>query len=652
MTDSAFEQLSRRIAELERRLDATAPASGDAVLDALADLVMARLDSRVATPSIRPPQDPIGRPVAPPPPPETVPSSPPPPTPDQWKDLARLTPLPAMPARRPLSLPTVETVFKWAGVVLVVLAAAFVVGSAIDRGLLSPTAQLAGVVLAGFALVAGGVRLDRTQPRWGFALIHAGVGALAVSALASHFWLDLLAVEAAVVAAVGVGLFTIALADLVGKESLAFAALLTAVAAGLYVANNSAIAVAVLVVSGSLLMAAAVAVSLRRPWPLLRSAGIPGAGAVLLLVATYWYEQRYLEAPDRGAPELRIDQLAILTAGGLIAAMAWFAPRLSARGTERVFVGWKRTDPTVDGPKADSPEVEDVGVDVSVANLDARNVIAVPIASWLLLLVTIPPLLDHQMRSAAGVAAFFGLLVVGFRRNVAGPHWVGQVAGVSVVASAAVLSFDDATATIGALGVQAIGMAVIGNRFSDGLLRANAVALAGAVAAATLWKMTLDDLSSGHPFWQDIAHLAVAVGFVVASRFADVARGVWARVVAVTGIVGIVLWPLRALMDLPQGQALASLWWAVLALFALVFGVMRNRPELTRLGFAGVCIVLAKLIVIDLATVDPMWRAALFCAVGGGLLRVGYVLPNLRPTAARSDHPSPPPPGPHSESMS
>ena len=627
MSDSVFEQLSKRVAALEGRIDTTAPASSDAVLDALADLVVARLEARATTPLVAPAHAPADGSVATPPPP---------PTPDQWRDLAKLTPMPAMPARRPLSLPAVETVFKWAGVVLVVLAAAFVVRSAIDRGLLSPTAQLTGVVLAGFALVASGVRLDRTQPQWGFALIHAGVGALAVSALASHFWLDLLVVEAAVAAAVGVGLFTIGLAHLVRKESLAFAALFTAAAAGLYVATNSSVAVAALIVAGSVLMAAAVDVSLRRSWPLLRSAGVPGAGALLLLAATYWHDERYLGAPDRGALELRIDQLSMLTAGALIAAMAWCAPLLSARGPERVFLGWKRTD----------PELDDAGFELSVANLDARNVIAVPFAVWLLLSLVVPPLQDHGVSSAAGVAAFFALLVVGFGRSFAGPHWIGQVAGVSVVASAAVLFFDDTTAMIGALGVQAIAMAAIGNRFADRLLRANAAALAGAVAAATLWKMTLDDLSSGYPFWQDLANLAVALGFVVASRFTDVARGVWARAVAVTGIVGIVLWPLRALMDLPQGQALATLWWAVLALFALVFGVMRDRSNLTRLGFAGICGVLAKLIVVDLATVDPLWRAALFCAVGGGLLRVGYVLPNLRPAAARSEEMPPPPPLP------
>ena len=40
-------------------------------------------------------------------------------------------------------------------------------------------------------------------------------------------------------------------------------------------------------------------------------------------------------------------------------------------------------------------------------------------------------------------------------------------------------------------------------------------------------------------------------------------------------------------------------------------------------------VTLVKLLTVDLAEVDTLWRVGLFLVIGTGLLRLGYVLPRL-----------------------
>ena len=79
----------------------------------------------------------------------------------------------------------------------------------------------------------------------------------------------------------------------------------------------------------------------------------------------------------------------------------------------------------------------------------------------------------------------------------------------------------------------------------------------------------------------------------------------------------------------PQDQVAISATWALAAAAALVAGVLAADGMVRVVGLATLGVVLAKLLTVDLAEVDTLWRVGLFLVIGLGLLRLGYVLPAL-----------------------
>lgn len=79
--------------------------------------------------------------------------------------------------------------------------------------------------------------------------------------------------------------------------------------------------------------------------------------------------------------------------------------------------------------------------------------------------------------------------------------------------------------------------------------------------------------------------------------------------------------------------------WAVCAIVLIAWGVRRSLPAFRRGGMATLLLLLVRLFLIDLATLDPVWRALIFLGIGGALLLAAYYLPRW----ARSRKPPAPP---------
>ena len=97
----------------------------------------------------------------------------------------------------------------------------------------------------------------------------------------------------------------------------------------------------------------------------------------------------------------------------------------------------------------------------------------------------------------------------------------------------------------------------------------------------------------------------------------------------VTWLLGLG-WLASIFIDVPQGQAWISGSWAAAAVAAVVAGVALGRDRLAGTirgtGLATLGAVVIKLLTVDLAEVDTLWRVGLFLVVGLGLLRLAYVL--------------------------
>ena len=74
-------------------------------------------------------------------------------------------------------------------------------------------------------------------------------------------------------------------------------------------------------------------------------------------------------------------------------------------------------------------------------------------------------------------------------------------------------------------------------------------------------------------------------------------------------------------------QASLSIFWAILALAAMVYATRTSRRALWMLGAGLMAVVVAKLFLVDLSNVGGIERIVSFIAVGVLMLVIGYFSP-------------------------
>ncbi|MDH3678838.1 MAG: DUF2339 domain-containing protein [Acidimicrobiia bacterium] len=576
--DQRIETLTRRVAELERRLAA---------------LERPAASSQPWTP-----------------PAATQPLPPPPPTPPP--PVGRPFPVPppaAVPGRRIPGAPPVhvayrspissETFLKWAGLGLVVLAAIFLVATAIDRGWIGPELQLLGATIMGFGLLAGAFRLAPDNRPWSEALAAGGAIVLPVCAMAANAALELWPNGPALVvlAAVTVGLAVVAY--LLDQQAVLAIAATGAAVGPLWIGDEPPLSVFVVAGWLAALTIAAISAALVRPWTVARLVITVVTTATILAVAV-----------DQGGDLDRAERAIALSLLVVVAAVTWAAPAMaSIIGT--AASGWLHA-------------------------LDHRFVLYLPTWVWATAVAVVDPSTDRSV-GAIGlvvVIAFTIAVLAGWtvlNRELTLSHLLGV--GILLTIS---LSFvlTDAAVVLLAIAAQAAATAVLAWRFGDRLLVAQAAVLG---AVSWLWAVGVmlvglfESLSAAQ-------HLADAVVVVlVAAAVAAVAivatdpaiRAGMTRFLAVLAWIGGLLWVGSVFSQAPQGQVIISAVWAAAAAVALVVGIRAGEPLLRVLGLSTLVVVLAKLLTVDLANIDTLWRVGLFFVIGAGLLRLGYLLPSL-----------------------
>jgi len=89
--------------------------------------------------------------------------------------------------------------------------------------------------------------------------------------------------------------------------------------------------------------------------------------------------------------------------------------------------------------------------------------------------------------------------------------------------------------------------------------------------------------------------------------------------------LGLLALTVRELTPLDHGPALASLGLGLEGAAVLVLGFIRERAVLQRVGMITLLLVAVKLLLMDMAAVDPLWRVLLFLLIGGLFLVVSKV---------------------------
>ncbi len=89
---------------------------------------------------------------------------------------------------------------------------------------------------------------------------------------------------------------------------------------------------------------------------------------------------------------------------------------------------------------------------------------------------------------------------------------------------------------------------------------------------------------------------------------------------------GLLLWMVAELRPLPNHALLVSLGWGICGATSLVVGVDRDRPTFQKVGLATLAMTAGKLILVDMAQVEAVWRILLFIGFGAMFLGLSYYL--------------------------
>lgn len=106
------------------------------------------------------------------------------------------------------------------------------------------------------------------------------------------------------------------------------------------------------------------------------------------------------------------------------------------------------------------------------------------------------------------------------------------------------------------------------------------------------------------------------------------------------GYMALLAWLWRELSMLPNGNGLVTIAWGALGAALLVTALVRRVGFLRRLGLGTLLAVVGKLFLVDLASVEAIWRIMLFLGFGAIFLVLSYYFRDLWQDVGREPRPS------------
>ncbi len=510
-------------------------------------------------------------------------------------------------------LPRLSGLFTWIGVVLVVLAVVFLGATAYQRGWFGVEAALVAAIGASSALVCGAFTAERHGiGPWRHVLASGGIVGFTVTFASSL------------------------LVTFVG-ESWGLALIALTIVGGLVLA---------IVLSSSWTAATAMACGVIGPNFLhLLDRGVTDWLVWMTLVVT----ATGLVAHDRGWTDLRTLAVALQLCTTLSAAIfgeVW--PALSTVESAAVVLGLGfgtlilLTVPSIPTNGADRRG--------TLSNTDAR--LSTVVGPWLLLGLLL--VLGLKRTEAGALALGIGCLLgayavagatvrssVRLQRN----HALALALSACITVSAGLFMVIRGPWALTALAVQGAALAWLWSpNHTTAELPGRRIRYYGVgLCFVTLLPVT-DRLEDSWAEWMGTSSflamtLAAAVGGATVALCSPSRLRPWGILTSLA--VGL-MWVGAPLAHLDQGQALVSLAWATVGSTILIHGFRSNQPPFAWTGLAVLGLTVLKLLTIDLAEVDPVWRACLFAGIGLGFLRLAWYLPRLE-SAGESGHPLPEP---------
>ncbi|MBW3570611.1 MAG: DUF2339 domain-containing protein [Gemmatimonadetes bacterium] len=238
----------------------------------------------------------------------------------------------------------------------------------------------------------------------------------------------------------------------------------------------------------------------------------------------------------------------------------------------------------------------------------------------------------------------WGALAAGAAAVYAAAAWAlwaadGRLARVLLFAAAVLLPAGcfgalEGEALLVALAAQALALHLLAAHGAGPAVRWLAHRGFTAVGAWVLFRLVENGDVGAPRVAADLAAIAAgfAISYVVRTRRAMLAYRVWAHV-AVLG------WAWRQLAQLDGGQGYATIAWGAYALGLLLLAMRREWPTVERVAVWTLLATVAKLFLVDLERLDPLFRVLLFLGFGAVFLYFSYSLsgawkPRAEPDAA------------------
>jgi uncharacterized membrane protein len=148
--------------------------------------------------------------------------------------------------------------------------------------------------------------------------------------------------------------------------------------------------------------------------------------------------------------------------------------------------------------------------------------------------------------------------------------------------------------------------------------------LATAVAGWVAFRLT--GSAGGAGAVADLAALAALLACA-----GTVARPAHARVYRLAAHAGLMGWLWRELAPLALGQGLATIAWGAWGLALLLVALQRGWRGVERVALLTLLATVAKLFLVDLARIEPLFRVILFLGFGTVFLGLSYALSGAWP---------------------
>ncbi len=251
-----------------------------------------------------------------------------------------------------------------------------------------------------------------------------------------------------------------------------------------------------------------------------------------------------------------------------------------------------------------------------------------------------PVVLNAQAAVDLGVIAAAGI-AWRFLDAARARRWYGLAAFAALVAwlarELAPLTYGQGY-TLLTWAVVGVALLVVARRVGDRSYAAAAHLLFGLVG---VWVATrlMADVDSGIALADPdrvLDLLAIGAGFATTWLVSSTAERNWYRLAAHALLLG---WLWRSLRPLPAGEAFVSIAWGGYGIGLLVLGLRRDLARVRQVGLVTLVLLVAKLFLVDLSQLEPIWRVLLFMGFGGLFLVLSYYFRALWKTSKEEARP-------------